>query len=240
MKTELHIHTRYSHDSLLCLNLLAVMCKIKKIDCIAICDHNTISGGLKAKKTLSRYGIQVIVGEEIFTDSGEIIGLFLNRNIPAGLTANKTVSEIRSQNGLVYIPHPYDSKRHRTVLNLEVLKEIANQIDFIEIHNGRNISIEFSLKQTEVAKKYTNSKETIRVCGSDAHIFFEIGRDFLISDNYNPDCADDFKEKMKSAKIYSVPCCRFSHKITRLVRVIKLILEGNINELYRIVKGKCS
>ena len=134
MKTELHIHTRYSHDSLLCLNLLGVMCKIKKIDCIAICDHNTILGGLMAKKILSRYGIQVIVGEEIFTDSGEIIGLFLNSNISAGLTANKTVSEIKAQGGIVYIPHPYDEKRYRTVLKLKVLKQISNQIDLIEIH----------------------------------------------------------------------------------------------------------
>ncbi|MCM1523207.1 MAG: hypothetical protein NC120_02005 [Ruminococcus sp.] len=116
MKTELHVHTRYSHDSILCISLIGLMCRLRHIDCVAVCDHNTAAGGIAAKKILPRFGVKVIAGEEIFTDSGEIIGLFLKRDIPAGLSAEDTVREIKKQGGLVYIPHPYDEKRYKTVL----------------------------------------------------------------------------------------------------------------------------
>lgn len=240
MKTELHVHTRFSHDSLLGLNLLAVMCKIKKINCVVICDHNTISGVYKARKVLSNYGIGVIAGEEIFTDSGEIIGLFLKKNIPPGLTAIETVYSIKSQGGLVYIPHPYDCKRYKTVLKVEALKEIADQIDFIEVHNGRNISLDFSIRQKEIADQYTDSEKTVRICGSDAHTFFEIGRNYLISEGYQIDNPKDFKEKLKKAQPHIAVCLPFSHVATKVIRLINWILEGNIDELHRIIKRRCS
>jgi len=240
MKTELHVHTRYSHDSLLGLHMLAFACGLKKINCIAICDHNTISGAVKAKKIFSKYGIGVIVGEEIFTDSGEIIGLFLKRNVPAGLSADETISEIKVQNGLVYIPHPHDEKRYQTVLKLEILKQIACQVDLIEIHNGRNISSNYSEKQKEIAETCIGKDNAMFVCGSDAHTFIEIGRNYLLSNNYDPDNVEDFKEKIKEAEIISMPCLRSCHRITKFVRLIKLVLEGNVDELYRIIQRRCT
>lgn len=238
MKTELHIHTSFSHDSTLSLQLLGVICSLKHIDCIAICDHNTIEGGLSARKQLSKKNINVIVGEEIFTSDGEVIGLFLKENIPAGLSAEETICEIKRQNGLVYIPHPYDEKRHKTVLNTEVLAKISHQIDMIEIYNGRNISRLYADKQREIAEKYTDISQTVRVCGSDAHTFFELGRNYMTSDRFEANDSEQFKNAMKSAAFTVSPCHFLSHGTTRLVRMAKLIMKGDLNALSGIIHRK--
>lgn len=239
MKTELHIHTRYSHDSVLCISLIGLMCRVRQIDCVAVCDHNTVSGGIESQKILSRFGVSVIAGEEIFTESGEIIGLFLEKSIPAGLSAEETVREIKKQGGLVYVPHPYDEKRHRTVLKKEALMSIAEDADLIEIYNGRNIKSEFSEKQRCIADKYTDNEKTARVCGSDSHTFLEIGRNYMISEGFDADDPVQFKKAMKKAELHTAPCLRTAHAKTRAARMIKMMLKGDLGGIYRIFKKKC-
>ena len=130
-KIEFHVHTKFSNDSILGLFFILMMCKFRKIDCLVITDHNEIDGAIKYKEKLLKYGIDVIVGEEIFTKDGEIIGLFLNKKIEPYLSAEDTVKRIRKQKGLVYIPHPYDEKRYKTVITQEALEKISKDIDFI-------------------------------------------------------------------------------------------------------------
>ena len=124
----MHIHTKYSHDSLLCFIPLYIKLKICKIDCVAVTEHNNILGALKFKEFCKKnnLNISVIVGEEIMTESGEIIGLFLSRNIPKGLSAEDTIRQIREQDGIVYIPHPYDEKRNKTVLDESVIDHLRS------------------------------------------------------------------------------------------------------------------
>lgn len=239
MKTELHIHTSYSCDSLLSIRLLALICKAKAIDCIAVCDHNTISGALKAKQYFKKYGISVIVGEEIFTADGEVIGLFLKNEIPHGLSAEETAERITSQGGMIYIPHPYDAKRYKTVLKTDKIEKLAPVIDFIEICNGRNAESNFSKKQKEIADRYTDPVQTVRIAGSDAHAWFEPGRNFMLSESYDTNSPGEFKEAMLSAEKVTAPCLPAAHFHTKTVRLFKLLLKGKFNELYRIILRKC-
>ena len=239
MKTELHIHTSHSCDSLLSIRLLALLCRLNAVDCIAVCDHNTISGAIKAKQYFLKHHINVIIGEEIFTADGEIIGLFLNSEIPAGLSSEETAERIMAQGGMVYIPHPYDAKRYKTVLRTDKIKKLAPVTDFIEIYNGRNIENSFSQKQQETADKYTDPSQTVRVAGSDAHAWFEVGRNYMISDSYDTNSPSEFKEAMRAAERKTAPCSAFSHFHTKIVRLFKLLLKGNFNELYRIILRKC-
>ena len=112
IRLETHCHTRYSKDSLLLHSLLYMKCRLCHIDAIAICEHNNILGALKFKEYCSKRKnkVFVIVGEEIMTSSGEIIGLYLNEEIPAGLSCDETIDRIINQGGVVYVPHPYDEK----------------------------------------------------------------------------------------------------------------------------------
>ena len=69
MRFEVHVHTKYSKDSILCFWPLYIICRIKHIDGIAITEHNNIEGAVEFKKFCQKHGdkINVIIGDEIFT-----------------------------------------------------------------------------------------------------------------------------------------------------------------------------
>lgn len=232
MKVEFHVHTRYSKDSTLSLLFVLLMCKIKKIDCIAITDHNEIMGAKKYKEKLKRHNIDVIVGEEIFTSDGEIIGLFLNEKILPGLSPEETIKEIKKQGGIIYVPHPYDEKRKKSVLKEEYINKFARYIDLIEVHNGRNIEKEYDIKQKEISEK----NNILPIIGSDAHIFWELGRNYVIIDSIE---RENIIEAIKKAKFKEARCIKISHKVTKYIKAIKMIFKGDINGLFRIINKKC-
>lgn len=228
MRAEFHIHTKASHDSMLSRSWLLLACKLRKIKCIAITDHNEVSFALKNKEYFKRHGIEVIVGEEIFTREGEIIGLFLNKRIEPGLSAIETVTRIREEDGLVYIPHPYDEKRYKTVLTEEALKNVAKLADFCEAHNGRNIRREYSVRQDAIAGKY----HLIKVVGSDAHSFFEIGRNYCEIEKCDK---ESLRDELKKAELTKSRCLGIFHFHTKCVRAYRLILKGDFCGLFRAV-----
>ena len=236
MRIETHVHTKYSKDSLQCFWSLYLKCRFKKIDVIAITEHNNIDGGVAFKKFCEKHGnkIKVIVGEEIFTDSGEIIGLFLKENIEPGLSVKETIDEIKKQDGVVYVPHPYDLKRYKTVLKEEYIAEFKNTIDCIEVHNGRNVSTEYDVKQKEIAEKYGIKP----VIGSDAHTTMEIGRNYMECDVESVGralTAEYFKSCIPEFQFHFSECLMIAHKITIGAKLLKLLRKGEFHELYRVV-----
>lgn len=232
IKAEFHIHTRYSKDSILNKYFILLMCKIRNIKLLAITDHNEIKGAIKYKKFLKKFNIDVIVGEEIMTKSGEIIGLFLNKKIIENLSVEETIRKIKEQNGLIYLPHPYDEKRFKTVLESKMQEKYKNEFDFIEIYNGRNIKEDFAIKQQEIQKKLGINA----IIGGDSHTFLEIGRNYI---EMNYEGKDTLIENMKNANFHKAKCLKISHKITKLVVITKMIAKGDFNELFRIFIRKC-
>ena len=99
---------------------------------IAITDHDTIK---TAQDFKAKLGASIIVGQEITTLEGEIIGLFLSKRVQPGRSAQQTVADIKSQGGLVYIPHPFETVRKG--LTKDVLDSISENVDVIETFNGR-------------------------------------------------------------------------------------------------------
>ncbi len=233
MKTEFHVHTRFSHDSILTALFIGIMCKLRNIKCLVITDHNEVKGAQKFQKKFKKYGISIIVGEEIFTKEGEIIGLFLKNKIEPNLSAKETIKQIKKQGGLVYIPHPYEPYRYKTVLQEKCIKDNKEAIDLIEIHNGRNRDKEISKRQEEIAKKY-NLRGII---GGDSHTFFELGRNSIFLEDIS-------KEKILKAieqgkvisKKYAHPLAHFWTKIAKL---LKMIGKGDINGICRAINRKC-
>ena len=230
-KIEFHVHTCYSKDSVLTYPFLLFMLKLKRINCIAVTDHNEIYGAVKYKEKLSKHSISVIIGEEIFSSDGEIIGLFLKEKIPANLTAEETVKRIKEQGGIVYVPHPYDNKRAKTVLKKEKISKLKKEIDFIEIHNGRNISDEYSIMQEKIQKEYNINP----IIGSDAHTFYELGRNYCIVNSIDK---NDIVESIINAEFKKKKCIKFAHFNTKIAKLIKLIKGGNVNEIFRIINKR--
>jgi|LGVF01.2.fsa_nt_gb predicted metal-dependent phosphoesterase TrpH len=174
MKYDLHIHSKYSSDGVLEPEKIVKIAMKRGLNGIAITDHNTIKGGLKAKKCENE-DFTVIVGSEISTERGEIIGLFLEEEIKSKDVPD-VISEIKDQNGIIIIPHPFDELRHSAFHPTE---EDVEFIDCIEGFNSRCIYQKYNKKAIEFASKHNL---TI-VAGSDAHFANEIGNAGIITED---------------------------------------------------------
>jgi len=183
MKYDLHIHSKYSPDGVLDPKKIVRIAVKRKLDGIAITDHNTIKGGLETKK-YERADFQVIVGSEILTERGEVIGLFLTEEIRSTDILD-VISEIKDQNGIVIVPHPFDKMRHSAFHPGE--KDVK-LIDCVEGFNPRCIRRKYNAKAVEFAVKHSL---TI-VAGSDAHFSNEIGNAGIVTET--EDVTEDIRD----------------------------------------------
>ena len=158
---DFHIHSKYSHDSLVSPESIVKKAKKVGLNCIAVTDHGTIRGGIEGKKIGSKYDVEVIVGAEIKSDCGDIIGLNLNEEIEV-TGWQEVIRAIRTQGGNVVLPHPY--RDHHSV------EKIAKCVDFIEIWNSR-----CSPDENSRAKLLADVSGKKTMYGSDAHSLSEIG-----------------------------------------------------------------
>ena len=166
MVLDLHIHSKYSFDSFLSANKIIKVAKKKGLNGIAITDHNTIKGALEASKINKDKNFVVIIGSEIATDKGDIIGLFLEKEIET-TNFDYAVSEIHRQGGITVLPHPY--KGHKLdEINME-------SIDIVEVANSRISGI-----LNEKARRLAQKNKIPGIAGSDAHFCAEIGNNTTI------------------------------------------------------------
>jgi predicted metal-dependent phosphoesterase TrpH len=182
VRADLHTHSHYSRDSVLSPEAYVRKCLRKGITCAAVTDHNTVEGAFVMRGLAERTApgrLKVIVGEEVKTAQGEIIGLLLKELVPPGMSAAETVRAIHEQGGIATIPHPFDVFR-RNVIKRDVLDAIARQVDAIEGYNGRNILGSHDAKAREVAQQVG---KPISV-GSDSHSPWEIGDAYIEIDDF--------------------------------------------------------
>lgn len=131
---DLHNHTHRSYDAQIRPADYERAHAAGLIDVVAITDHNTIAGALELRE---RASFAVIVGQEIDTADGELIGLFLTGPVPAGLPALETAERIRDQGGLVYLQHPF-YRLVRSRMRDAIREELrgGGLIDIVEAANG--------------------------------------------------------------------------------------------------------
>ncbi len=212
MRVELHTHTSYSYDSDLSFAQIIEKCKAKKIDILGVTDHNQIEGALKLSKIAP---FKVIVGQEILTQEGEIIGLFITKFIQPGQSIKNTIKEIRKQKGIVYLPHPFDNFTRKTAVKEKFLESIMPFVDVIEIHNGRTIYNKDNIKAFLLAKKH----KKLMAIGSDAHTVFEFGRNFMDVEQF--DSPQEFLKNLQKAKLAKARFIPWVFLITKFVRFKK-------------------
>ncbi len=170
-KIDLHSHSIISYDGGLTAKQYTKLLDLGILDCIAITDHDETSF---ARIMHDQLGGKIIVGEEIMTTDGEIIGLFLQKTIPKGMSAIETVEAIHEQDGIVYIPHLFETLRKG--LKLQTLEIIKEFIDIIEVFNGRS---RFREKSQE-AQSFADSVQIATASSSDAHCYKGAGTSFSI------------------------------------------------------------
>lgn len=160
VKLDLHTHSTASYDGGVSAQQYRDVLESGVLDCVAITDHNQIDFALDLHKEL---GNKVIVGEEIMTSAGEIIGLFLTKPVEPGLTPLQTVKKIKQQKGLVYIPHPFETVRKG--MTAGEMDKIAKHIDIVEVINGRT----FLQNRGPDALLWARMNHNPGAAGSDAH-----------------------------------------------------------------------
>lgn len=171
LTTEFHCHTAFSRDSLTRIEALLNACRQKGIDRLAITDHNTIAGALRAKELDPG---RVIIGEEIMTRQGELLALFVREEIPAGLSPLEAISRLREQGAFISVSHPFDVLR-KGHWKLPALLEITPLVDAIETFNSRCLWPASNWKALAFARRH-GLRGT---AGSDAHHLSEVGNAVL-------------------------------------------------------------
>lgn len=161
-KIDLHTHTWASPDGGLLPKHFEAAFARGLLDYVAITDHNTITA---AQQLQRRFGKRIIVGEEISTREGDLIGLYLTQAVPAGLSAREAVQRIKAQGGLVYVPHPFE--RLRKSGGTAMLTVLSGTIDILETHNGRI----FLRRPNDLAAAYAAQHALPAAASSDAHGF---------------------------------------------------------------------
>jgi predicted metal-dependent phosphoesterase TrpH len=167
---DLHMHTNWSSDCQTPVADLLEHAEEQGLGAIAITDHNVFGGALEATKLANGRELIVIPGEEIKTDAhGEVIGLFLQEEIPRGLSFAETIEAIRGQGGLVYLPHPFD--RVHTIPEPATVHRYLPDIDVLEVYNARLLFETYNDEALRFARKYGLTMGA----GSDAHVLQGVG-----------------------------------------------------------------
>jgi predicted metal-dependent phosphoesterase TrpH len=172
MRLDMHMHTEYSRDSRVALADFAALARKAELGAVCVTDHDTIEGGLRLREMDT--GLLVIVGEEITTADGELVGLYLEKPIAPGLSADRTIDLIHEQRGLAYVPHPFSRNRRRH-LRRSVLERVAPKLDIVEVFNAREVASSSNLRALEFARQHNLPGGV----GSDAHRPIEIGRAYV-------------------------------------------------------------
>ncbi len=166
---DLHLHTEHSHDCSMPVEDVLDHAEGLGLGAIAVTDHNVFAGAREAVELARLRSLTVIPGEEVKTDQGEVIGLFLSEEIPRGMTMGETIGAIREQGGLVYLPHPFD--RLHTIPDAPTLHRHLAEIDVFEVYNARLLRETFNDEALRFARKYNLTMGA----GSDAHVLQGIG-----------------------------------------------------------------
>lgn len=178
-KADLHIHSNHSDGVASITGIMDWVQERTDLDVIAITDHNTIEGALFAKALEPLYDFEVVVGEEISSSAGHIIGLYLEEPIGPGLSAVETVSRINEQGGIAVIPHPFSNRGVLGPFGRSTLTTAISDLAFhaLEVYN----SIPYLVWANRVAAKtFTFGQGIAATGGSDAHVLQGVGTGYTV------------------------------------------------------------
>ncbi len=192
VRVDCHLHTAVSGDAVTSLDELAERVAQEQLDVVCITDHNVTSAAVAAAER--DIGARIIVGEEIRTRDGDVIGLFLTERIPYVLPLAEVTALIRGQGGLIYLPHPFDPGRSS-------LGAVAEQLcadglaDIVEVFNAKISDQALNDQAAQLAARFGLPGGA----GSDAHDPDGIGAAYLEMPDF--DGPADFLASLAAAEV---------------------------------------
>jgi predicted metal-dependent phosphoesterase TrpH len=178
-KADLHIHSNESDGLASPEEIVQYVATCTDLKVIAITDHNTIEGALKAREAARHFpGVEVIIGSEITSNWGHILGLFMTEDVPAGLSAAETIARINAQGGIAVIAHPF-ANRAFGPWGLNALGDRIGDVAFqaMEVYN----SSPYLVRANKLAAKaFLAGQGVAATGGSDAHVLRAVGTGYTL------------------------------------------------------------
>jgi predicted metal-dependent phosphoesterase TrpH len=213
IRIELHCHTYHSADSLMRPARLVELCRRRSIQRLAITDHNSIAGAQEAAALDPEL---VIVGEEIETAEGELLGYFLQEQIPAGLAPAEAIARLRDQGAFISVSHPCDRFRNGA-WKPEALQRILPLVDALEAFNSRTMKA----ADNQAAEEIAAGASLLATAGSDAHAYVEVGRSGMLTPPFTD--AAGMKRALAEGQIVRRLSSPLVHFLSRYAKWRKLI-----------------
>ena len=214
---DLHSHTSASFDSLASPRSVVRAAASRGLTHLAITDHDRIDGALVARDIAAREGLSltVLVGQEIRTRDGDLIGVFLDRPIPSGLDPFEAIEAVRAQGGLVGIPHPFDRFRG-SLLGAGEMEGLARLVDWVESHNARIMIGNGNQRAAEFAAAH----RLAGIAVSDAHSVLEIGVAYVALDG-DPSAPAGLRTALPTAELVSGRATVFVRAVTPIAKLVQ-------------------
>jgi predicted metal-dependent phosphoesterase TrpH len=194
VRVDCHSHTMWSGDSSTTPDELAEAVAGSGIDVLCITDHHAVAG---AERLAGELDCRVVVGEEVRTTRGELIGLFLDERIPFGLTPEEAARRIRAQGALVYVPHPLDPMRH--ALAPDALERLLGEglVDAVESFNAKTSLAHLNAAAADLAR----AGGVAAGAGSDAHVPEALGAAYVEVPDERLDQPDGFLAALRRGRV---------------------------------------
>jgi len=193
VRVDLHVHSAASWDCAVPPLEAALRCRSLGLSPVFLTDHDTIAGAVELRRADPS---ATVVGQEVTTTAGELIGLFVEEPIEPRLGPEEAARRIRAQGGLVYLQHPYDSNRRS--IPEEAIEGLAGSIDVVEVFNGRSDEV-----ANRRAEELCEILGAAAGAGSDAHTLEEIGAVYVEMPAFSG--PRDFLAKLDRATIVRRP-----------------------------------
>lgn len=211
---DFHVHTRFSRDSLMGEDRFIRLALERGLTHVAITNHNNVEGAVAVRDRVVALGVEdrlhIILGEEVSSADGEIVGIFLTETIPPGLSAEATADAIHAQGGLVSIPHPFDPFRRSHIREAPLLAlAAARKVDAIEVFNSR---VTFSRHNEEAALLASRFGIPGIAC-SDAHSGLEVAMSFNALPAF--ETADELRAALRENEWHGSRSTKLIHLATR-------------------------
>ena len=198
-KADLHIHSDQSDGLPSPEAIVEYAATRTDLRVIAVTDHNSIEGGLRAARAAEGYPhLDVIVGAEITSKWGHILGLFLTEDVPAGLSAAETIARVNEQGGIAIIAHPFANKAFGP-FGLKSLGQRIDEVVFqaVEVYNSSPYLIRANRL---AAKAFANGQGFAATGGSDAHMLAAVGTGFTM---FRGETAADLRRSIEELETYA-------------------------------------
>lgn len=219
LRVDLHMHSHYSKDSFNSIPDIIRAAQRRGMDVLCLTDHNTTEGALRLRDASP---LPVIMGEEIATNTGEILAYFIEKTIPSRMSPAETIAAIREQNGIAVISHPGDTIR-REAMRRAGITSVIDQVDGIEVFNSRCLLPRFNRVALELAVGHSLPG----TAGSDAHTLGEIANAYVEIPYFST--RDQFLANLPRAEIHgrlTLPTVHFATALAKRIKRLRPALYG--------------